>query len=422
MITFLWVAIFSSGIIFGLTLGHLIRLRLVQRYAPTTGFSIAVIIPCKGNGDPNFGDNLLSIIHQDYDGPVQFIFCVESAFDPALATLRQLQQQYDQVQVCIAGLATQCAQKAFNILNGMALAGPETDIFVFADADIQPHSTWLQEMAAPFQEPQMGAVTGCFRRVPLSPQFRLGEYVAGLLGASIVAGISDNRLKGLWGGSLALRRSIIEQYDIRERLATHIVDDIAVMQLLRRHKIKRYYAPSCTLKSYCDMSVGDSLGWFTRQLQFSQIYLKDLYLFYHIMMIPYALAILAAPLLLAYGWLNGSPAAVIASLAFWLAVMLAGLFLRLGIPVNPANTAPGDLQYRLIPWLLVTPVAFLYGGLALLNTHLRVKHGILTMLWRGIEYRVDVRTGQVLEVIRQPLEAHQAAAAAADRHQSLGAN
>jgi cellulose synthase/poly-beta-1,6-N-acetylglucosamine synthase-like glycosyltransferase len=400
----------------------LIRLLLVKRYPPTFDFSVAVIVPCKGNGDPNFGNNLLSIIQQEYTGPVQFIFCVESLFDPALPTLRQLQQQHQYVQICVAGLATQSAQKTHNILKGMSLAPADTDIFLFADADIQPHSTWLQEMVTPFQEPGVGAATGCFRRIPLSESFRLGEYIAGLFGASIVAGISDDWLKGLWGGSLALRHSIITQYGIQERLATHIVDDIAVMQLLRRHKIKRRYVPSCTLKSYCDMSVEDSLEWFTRQLQFSQIYLKDLYLFYHIMIIPYALSILAAPIVLVYGVVSGNLLAVKTSLAFWLAVMLAGLFLRLGVPVNPASTAPGDRRYRLIPWLLVTPVAFVYGGWALLNTHFRVKYGILTMYWRSIEYRVEVKTGRVLRVIRQPSEAHQPTTAGADWHQPLGTN
>jgi cellulose synthase/poly-beta-1,6-N-acetylglucosamine synthase-like glycosyltransferase len=422
MIIFLWAALLSCAIIFWLTIGHLIRLRLVKRYPPTFDFSVAVIVPCKGNNDPNFGNNLLSIIQQDYAGPVQFIFCVESPLDPALPTLRQLQQQHQHVHICVAGLATASAQKTFNILKGMFLAPAETDIFLFADADIQPHPTWLQEMVAPFQEPDVGAATGCFHRIPLSESFRLGEYIAGLFGASIVAGISDDWLKGLWGGSLALRKSIITQYDIQARLATHIVDDIAVMQLLRRHKIKRRYVPSCTLKSYCDMSVADSIEWFTRQLQFSQIYLKDLYIFYHIMIIPYAFTILAAPVVLVYGLVSGNLLAIKTSLAFWLSVMLAGLFLRLGVPVNPAGTAPDDRKYRLLSWMLVTPIAFVYGGWALLNTHFRVKNGILTMYWRSIEYRVEVKSGRVLQVIRQPSEAHQPAAAGADWHQPLGTN
>jgi cellulose synthase/poly-beta-1,6-N-acetylglucosamine synthase-like glycosyltransferase len=399
MKTFFWGAIFSSGIIFWLTIGHLIRLWRTRPHPPTCEFSVAVIVPCKGNGDPDFENNLLSIIHQDYVGPVQYVFCVESQNDAALPILRGLEHEFEQVSVCIAGLATQCAQKTYNIVKGMALV-KEVDIFLFADADVQPHTTWLQEMVAPFRDPQVGAVTGCFRRIPMAANFRLGNYLAGLFSASIAAGISNDRLKGLWGGSLAVRKSLMEQYRLQERLATNIVDDIAIMQALRQYKIKRSYVPSCTLKSYCDMSIQESIEWFVRQLQFAQIYLKDLYLFFHIMIIPYALSILATPIFLIYGLVVGNWLVIGVSLGFLLSVIAAGLFLRLGVVVNPANASPDDQQFKLLLWLLVTPLAFLYGGVALFKTHLRVKRGVLTMYWRDVEYRVDVETGHVLEVIR----------------------
>lgn len=399
MKTFFLGALFSSGIIFWLTIGHLIRLWRLRPYPPTCDFSVAVIVPCKGSADPDFENNLLSIIHQDYVGSVQFVFCVESQDDTALPVLQRLEQSFERVSVCVAGLATRCAQKTYNLVKGMALV-EKADIFLFADADVQPHTTWLQEMVAPFRDLQVGAVTGSFRRIPMAANFRLGNYLAGLFSASITAGISNDRLKGLWGGSLAVRKSLIDQYDLHEQLATNIVDDIAIMQALRQYKIKRSYVPSCTLKSYCDMSIQESIEWFVRQLQFSQIYLKDLYFFYHIFIIPYALSILAMPLFLIYGLVAGNWLVITLTLSFLLSVMAAGLLLWLGIVVNPANASPHDRQFKLVLWLLVTPLAFVYGGVALLKTHLRVRRGILTMYWRNIEYHVDIKTGRVLEVIR----------------------
>ncbi len=392
-------ALFSSGIIFVLMISHLIRLKLTKTYPPTHEFSVAVIVPCKGNDDPHFGENLVSIICQEYSGPLQFVFCVESQSDMALPVLYRLKQQFDHIQVCVAGLATTSAQKTFNILRGMELAG-EVDIFLFADADIQPHPTWLEEMIAPFAEPHIGAVTGGFRRVPVTHEFRWGNYLAGLFGAGIAAGMSNDRLKGLWGGSLAIRWFLVERIHLREQLATEIVDDIAIMHALHQHKIERRYVPSCTLKSYCDMSVQDSIEWLVRQMQFSQIYFKGLYAFYYAFGLPYAASILATPLLFTYGLASTDWAIVGASGGFWLSVMLVGLLLRLGIPVNQTSVSPADAHYRLLPWLLVTPIAFVGGALALLKTLFRVKAGILTMYWRRVEYRVDVKTGKVLEIIR----------------------
>jgi ceramide glucosyltransferase len=114
-------ALLSSTIIFLLLIGHLIQLRLTKNYNPTNEFSVAVIVPCKGDNDPNFGENLRSIIQQEYAGPVQFVFCVESQADSAVPVLCQLKQQFDQLRLCIAGLAQHSSQKTFNILSGMSL-------------------------------------------------------------------------------------------------------------------------------------------------------------------------------------------------------------------------------------------------------------------------------------------------------------
>jgi cellulose synthase/poly-beta-1,6-N-acetylglucosamine synthase-like glycosyltransferase len=274
------------------------------------------------------------------------------------------------------------------------------DIFLFADADIQPHPTWLQEMVAPFRDPQVGAATGCFRRVPATANFRLGNYIAGVFGAGIITGMSDDRLKGLWGGSLAIRQSVVDQLRLRERLATEIVDDIAIMHALHRHKIERRYVPSCTLKSYCNMSASDSIEWLVRQFQFSQIYFKRLYLFYYVFGLPYALSILATPFTFIYGLTSANGLMIGVTAGFWLSIMLVGLLLRLGIPINPLSVSPGDANYRLLLWLMVTPLAFLAGALALLKTIFRVRAGVLTMHWRSIKYKVDVKTGKVLEIIR----------------------
>jgi cellulose synthase/poly-beta-1,6-N-acetylglucosamine synthase-like glycosyltransferase len=276
----------------------------------------------------------------------------------------------------------------------------EADIFLFADADIQPHPTWLQEMVSPFCDPQVGAVTGCFRRVPAEPGFRLGNYLAGLFGAGIVTGMTSEGIGGLWGGSLALRQTIVKQLRLHERLATEIVDDVAIMHALQQHNIERRYVPSCTLKSYCDMSASGSIEWLARQFQFSQIYFKKLYLFYYVFGLPYAFSILTAPLAFLYGLVNGSSLIVGATLCFWLSVIMVGLLLRQAVPVAPASVSLQDTDYRLVPWLLVTPLAFVGGTLALLKTLFRVRAGVLTMHWRSIEYRVDVKTGKVLEIIR----------------------
>jgi cellulose synthase/poly-beta-1,6-N-acetylglucosamine synthase-like glycosyltransferase len=360
---------------------------------------VAVLVPCKGNDDPDFENNLLNIVEQDYAGNIEIFFCVESEQDTALPTLRKLEQAYDHVQVCVAGYSTRCAQKTFNILKGMECAS-DVDIFVIADADIQPHPTWLQELVAPFIDPKVGAATGFFRRIPTGNRSWVGNYLAGFFTSIIMIGVSNDRLKSLWGGSLAIRKEMMDTYQLYDRLSSEIVDDVALMHALHQYKLERRYVKSCTLKSYSDMNITESIEWFVRQIQFLQIYFKPLHAFFMLIIFFYDVYILLTPLLLIYGVLWQNALAIGGSIGFWLVMMVVGTLLWRGIPINKTSLSSQDNRYRLLPWLLVTPLAFVLGSVVMFKTIRRVRGGILHMQWRSIEYHVDAKTGKVMEVIR----------------------
>lgn len=403
MTLFLLGAIFFTIMFLLLPTVHLIRLRTARVYAPTAQFSVAVIIPCKGNSDPDFENNLLNIIRQDYPGSIQFLFCVESEQDSAYPTLCRIAEQQKHVQVCVAGLSEKCAQKTYNILKGMQCVEEQhtdIEIFVIADADIQPHSTWLQELVAPFVESNVGATTGFFRRIPMTDKFDKGVYLAGVLNSIIILGITDNMLKPLWGGSLAVRKAIMDEHNLYERLATEIVDDIAITHALHQYKLQRHYVKSCTLKSYCDMGFKESFEWFVRQIQFLQIYFSPVHKFYYVLIWGYVIYLLLSPFIFIGGLLLQQSVAVIMALVFWVLLLLVSLLLFIVLPVNETSVSPHDKKYRLLPWIMMTPIAFVMGALAMLKTSAQVKDGVLSMRWRGIDYQVDLKTGKVIEVIR----------------------
>lgn len=397
--------IFYLGILFyvvllvGLIATHFVRLRSAKIYEPTTQFAVAVIVPVKGSSDPRFKDNLLRIINQVYAGPVQFVFSVESQTDTALPILQLLARQFEHVQVCVAGPATQSSQKIFNILQGMACIA-ETDILLIADADVYPHATWLQEMIAPFQDDQISATTGYYRRVPSKRQFQLGDYLAGIFNAVLIILTADNHVQSLWGGSMALRKSIMDKYNLYDYLTTQIVDDLALMQALHQYRLKRHFVPGCILKSYCDMPIGDSIEWLARQFQYIQIYFKGLYWLLALAIFPCALLMLALPFVFVYGLVSNTWPVTLGSTGIWLMVMAVAWLLRLSIPVNSTSIAPNDDEYRLLLWLLVAPLAAIGGGYALLKTFFRLKNGLLTIHWRGITYQVNIQTKRVIQIVR----------------------
>jgi len=113
--------------------------------------------------------------------------------------------------------------------------------------------------------------------------------------------------------------------------------------------------------------------------------------------------------------------------ALWAGGALGGFaLLNAGVLWIGLRTEAGDrATFHMVPWLLTAPGALVVATAALVETHRRVKRGVLRMVWRGISYRVNVRTGHVLEVVHLDpgavagSEAHQPAAASTDRHQPL---
>jgi hypothetical protein len=80
-------------------------------------------------------------------------------------------------------------------------------------------------------------------------------------------------------------------------------------------------------------------------------------------------------------------------------MLLTGYLLFIGIPGN-AQPDSEQQNYRVIFWLLVTPLCLFLSWVVMIKTVLRVRRGVLRMRWRSIDYYVDIATGRVMEVIR----------------------
>jgi hypothetical protein len=115
---------------------------------------------------------------------------------------------------------------------------------------------------------------------------------------------------------------------------------------------------------------------------------------------PYILLMLFTPFVFFYGLVYQDWGAITGGLTFLFSMLMVSWLVQRAIPVKPTDFDSNDRQYKLTLWLLVTPVAVLVMGWALIKTMLRVKRGLLTMQWCSVKYRVDTRTRRVVEIIR----------------------
>ena len=104
---------------------------------------VAVFVPCKGH-DVDLAGNLAALLRQDYDD-YEVTFVVESADDPACATIRRVIAEHPQVpsRLVEAGCAIDTGQKVHNLRVATADLAPGVEYLAFVDSDCVVDSAWL---------------------------------------------------------------------------------------------------------------------------------------------------------------------------------------------------------------------------------------------------------------------------------------
>ncbi|MGB8266890.1 MAG: bacteriohopanetetrol glucosamine biosynthesis glycosyltransferase HpnI [Candidatus Velthaea sp.] len=180
-----------------------------RRQAPLEQPSIAALRPLHG-AEPRLAEHLHALCAQDY-GPFTASFCVRSLDDEALPIAQAVVAEWPGIaQVAIGDDRARRNPKV------RTLAGCEREargeIVVVADADIGVERSYLQAIAAAFDDPAVGAVTALYRGEPL------GGLVAelGAMGIEeqfapsvLVAGAIEP-LRYCFGATMAVRHDLLE--------------------------------------------------------------------------------------------------------------------------------------------------------------------------------------------------------------------
>lgn len=118
---------------------------------PAVRRPVSILKPLCG-AEPGLYGNLRSFCVQDYP-PYQIVFGVAAANDPALETVKALQQEFPALDmtVAISGPAAGSNLKVSNLLNMLAYA--KHDRLVLADSDIVVGSDYLENVTAPWKTP-----------------------------------------------------------------------------------------------------------------------------------------------------------------------------------------------------------------------------------------------------------------------------
>jgi cellulose synthase/poly-beta-1,6-N-acetylglucosamine synthase-like glycosyltransferase len=360
-----------------------------SNYAPFA----TVIAPCRGVDD-GMDENLARVAEQDYPD-YEVIFVVDDGQDAAVNVIKEVSRKATKdakkIKLVVAPKTDGSSQKVENLREAVLHADGRSEVFVFADSDARPSKDWLRNLAAPLQDPNVGAATGYRWFISKKPTF--GSEMRSVWNASIASALGPNRRSNFcWGGSMAIRRDTFEKIDMRERWHGTLSDDFAVTRAVKEAGLDIYFVPQALAASVEDCSFRETLEFTTRQMKITRVYATHLWAMSFFGSALFTFVMLAAFLIVIFS--GGNSVAVFASIATivlvsffsisksWLRLKAVRLVLR---EYDQQLRAQNFTQNTL--WLLSPPLFLCNTIMATISRR---------MTWRGIRYELKSPTETVI--------------------------
>jgi ceramide glucosyltransferase len=185
----------------------------------------SILKPVRGL-DRNAYENYASFCRLDYP-QYEIIFCVSDADDPAIPVIERIVRDNAEREIrLLVGAREIGSSSKVNKLCRL-VAEAKYDLLVISDSDVRVGQDYLRDVAAPFADARVGAVTALFR-----------SDTAGSLGATLDAAgsaveFATNAILARWlegirftiGATMATTKQRLREIGGFEALKNHYVDD-----------------------------------------------------------------------------------------------------------------------------------------------------------------------------------------------------
>jgi hypothetical protein len=141
-------------------------------------------------------------------------------------------------------------------------------VVVLADADLVSHDDWLRELVAPLLDEGVGAAHG--NRWFWPQQAGLGSLVRFLWNVAAVVPMYVFQIP--WGGSFAIRASILRDSGLLDKWSKAVVEDAPVRSAIEQQGLKIHFVPGLMMVNREDCTLPFSLDFVKRQLTWTKIY------------------------------------------------------------------------------------------------------------------------------------------------------
>jgi ceramide glucosyltransferase len=196
--------------------------------------AVTILKPLHG-AQPHLYGSLAGFCAQDYPSPVQIVFGVADAADPAIATVRDLIAAYPQADLTLVVCSRQhgANRKVSNLINMEAEARHE--VLVISDSDIVVDRDYLRTIAASLGQPGVGIVTLPYGGIAAAG--RWAELAAAGIDyhflANVLVGLKLGLAKPCFGSTIAIERRTLAAVGGLAAVADYLADDYALGALVR---------------------------------------------------------------------------------------------------------------------------------------------------------------------------------------------
>jgi hypothetical protein len=369
----------------------------ILRQLPSEALQVSVTLVLAATGPLVGIEALLDRLLLQTLRPGRLIVCVESHDDPAYQRIAKLVPLYPAlgIELAIAGVSGERAQKCTNLLAGFARIGPDDPYIVWFDADILPPPWWLAALIGPLAAGHADLVGGYRWQVPrrVSP--------ATILGAAVDRAIATlwrpnwTWCHCLWGGSVGLTWRVFEAIDMPRTLSHALTEDLAIDDRAAALRLRVLNRGVVRVPTPLDAGFVRLFKFARRQYQIIRGYRRRLWWYALAVTTSDLLARIAIVLVALWGTSTARPIAITGLFALGLVgsatvAVRGAISRRLGVP-DPIAIS---LAFYLVVWSILPIVAFHAAAVWTAIVYSPV-------VWSHVRYTVGNR-GEVLRAEHSP--------------------
>jgi ceramide glucosyltransferase len=307
--------------------------------APAYTPPVTVLKPLYGL-DKNLHRNLRKICRQDYP-QYEVVLSVQRLDDPAIPVMKAIAQEFgaERVQLCIADRPPELNGKIENLSQAYKFA--RYGVLAISDSDIAAAPDYLRKLVAPLSDPKVGCASMIYRAVDAQCWHEKIEALSfnADLAPAIVMAVLLHAADFSIGGSVAMRRDVLERIGGFPSLETYMVEDAEMGRRVTAAGLRALILP---FFADAEIDLPDFANWWRHQTYWDQ---NERYV--HFFGFLTLLLFKAVPFALLFGLVRGADA-----LSLWL---LAGvLFIRLSTAA--VFLAYGMRDYRGLQSLWLLPL------------------------------------------------------------------